>query len=77
MEREALRNKVKILKEMSVSAGFLKSSVSSSDPSPPRREGGEGGGGGREEEENLVALQDGVEELKRSISEVVDCWNIK
>ena len=28
------------------------------------------------EDENLYQIQDGIEELKRSITEVVDCWNI-
>ena len=28
------------------------------------------------EDENLYRVQDGIEELKRSVTEVVDCWNI-
>ena len=70
-EREALRDKVSRLKKLAVTAGFLeplsRESVSDAEVNP---EAGK-------VDENLYTIQDGIEELKRSITEVIECWNIQ
>ena len=63
-----MRTKVKHLKEMMVSGGFLESKGMSK----VELEDGRGG----EEEKNMVNVQDCLEDLKRSMTEVVECWNI-
>ena len=58
------------LKKLAVTAGFLK-------PLPSETESGsEVILESDEIDENLYMIQDGIEELKRSITEVIECWNI-
>ena len=78
VERSALRTKVKALKDLVVSSGFMAfktppqpgsilktgSKVTSADiPSSLQ-------------EESISSVQDGLADLKRAITEVVECWNI-
>ena len=62
-ERDAFRGRIKLLKEMVVHGGFLES-------------GGEEMSEDRQEAE-FAALQDGIAEIKRALTEFVTCWNIE
>ena len=69
-EREALRNKDKLLKRLAVTAGFMEPLPNENiapDVITPDAD---------QIDENLYRIQDGIEELKRSVTEVVECWNI-
>ena len=69
-EREALRKKDKLLKNLAVMAGFMEPLPNENiapDVITPNA---------NQVDENLYRIQDGIEELKRSVTEVVDCWNI-
>ena len=58
------------LKKLAVTAGFLQplpnESISEAEVNPEANK----------VDENLYTIQDGIEELKRSITEVIECWNI-
>ena len=59
-----------MLKKLAVTAGFMEpipKEVLPEDAITPAAD---------KEDENLYRVQDGIEELKRSVTEVVDCWNI-
>ena len=62
-ERDAFRSRIKLLKEKVVQGGFLES-------------GGEEMSDERQEAE-FAALQDGIAEIKRALTEFVSCWNIE
>lgn len=60
VERNAVRTKVKHLKDLVVSGGFLSDSDARRDPNDDR----------------VSYVQDLLADLKRAITEVVECWNI-
>jgi 1-phosphatidylinositol-3-phosphate 5-kinase len=62
-ERDAFRARIRLLKEKVVHGGFLES-------------GGEEMSEDQQEAE-FAALQDGIAEIKRALSEFVTCWNIE
>lgn len=78
-----MRTKVKHLKKLMLFGGFLESKVKLRmkyevmgcvDASTTDHEGMRGDP--KEENENVTSVQDYLEDLKRSITEVVECWNI-
>lgn len=70
-ERDAMRVKVKHLKELMVFGGFLESKIGRVGMSKVEHEDVRG-----PEEEGVMSVQDCLEDLKRSMTEVVECWNI-
>ncbi len=67
-ERDAMRTKVKHLKELMVQEGFVETKIKVG-VAPPRP-------GAPLRDEIMTSIQDCLEDLKRSITEVVECWNI-
>ena len=63
-ERDAFRSRIRLLKEKVVHGGFLESG-GQEDISEERREA------------EFAALQDGIAEIKRAMTEFVSCWNIE
>lgn len=62
---------MKALKDLVVSGGFMSTKVQLP-VAPPGDELGK-----REKEDNVIAgVQDGLADLKRAVTEVVECWNI-
>ena len=68
-ERVTFRNKLKLLKDLVVKEGFVQSVVSMETSQPE--------GKNQESEDSFDSLQDGIVDLKRKLTEVVECWNIK
>ena len=68
-ERDTFRNKLKVLKDLVVKEGFVKSGVSLETSQPDWKK--------HALEDSLDSLQDGIADLKRKLTEVVECWNIK
>ena len=66
-----MRAKVKYLKELMMFGGFLESKVGHMGVAKAGPEGSSA-----PEEENVMNVQDCLEDLKRSMTEVVECWNI-
>ena len=64
---------MKALKDLVVSGGFMATKVQVPVMSPSHKEGGVTGG---ENEDNIANVQDGLADLKRAVTEVVECWNI-
>jgi len=57
-----------LLKELVVKEGFIETVVTVETSQPM---------GDQASEDSLDSLQDGIADLKRKLTEVVDCWNIK
>ena len=76
-ERESLRKRVKALKSTLVKGGLVSSlpaaAICSAGAAGPCDHRGEC----QEEFGVFNSLQDGTAELKKSLNEVVDCWNIQ
>ena len=68
-ERDTFRNKLKLLKDLVVKEGFVKSGISLETSQPDWKK--------HALEDSLDNLQDGIADLKRKLTEVVECWNIK
>lgn len=78
VERSALRTKVKYLKDLVISGGFIESKFDTLPTSPKMKKwpvGTATSTGGKVEDE-VSCVQDGLADLKRAITEVVECWNI-
>lgn len=77
VERSALRTKVKALKDLVVSGGFMASKIhpQATPPSDPLVSILKAGSMDVKED-SISSVQDGLADLKRAITEVVECWNI-
>lgn len=76
VERSALRVKVKYLKDLVVSGGFMESKLDAPPPLPLSKKQLALMDLNTQKEENISLVQDGLADLKRAITEVVECWNI-
>ena len=76
-ERESLRKRVKALKSTLVKGGLVSSLPAAATCSAGAAGPCDHRGECQEEFGVFNSLQDGTAELKKSLNEVVDCWNIQ